>query len=99
MHCCGTGCWIVSVGSATRLSVVPLWPVWPPGGLPDGSRNELVFLVSPSDDGGLLEFWLVLFTFDSSASRRANKLKMSVSFSSCERRERSGAGGFFAMPA
>ncbi|MET3133080.1 hypothetical protein AAKU55_003362 [Oxalobacteraceae bacterium GrIS 1.11] len=54
-HRPGKGCTTVSVGWATRLSVVPLWPTWPPTGLSDASRSERVFLAKPSDDGGLLE--------------------------------------------
>jgi hypothetical protein len=44
-------CLTIRSGSATRLSVSPLWPGWPPLVLPDGSRR-LVGFRKPSLDGG-----------------------------------------------
>src|SRR5512133_4277772 len=96
-HCLGNAWSTVSVGSATRLSVLPLCPTWPPTLLPDDSRRERVFFARPSDEGGLLELWLSLFTFDSSASRRASSVRMRISFSPCDRPDRSGWSRFFAM--
>ena len=54
---------------------------------------------SPADGGDLLEFWLALFIFDSSASRRANKLRMSVSFSSFLEDGKVRSMYFFTKPA
>ena len=88
-HCLGNGWCTVSIGSATRLSVLPLCPTWPPTLLPGDSRRERVFFASPSDEGGLLELWLFLFTFDSSASRRASSVRIIISFSPCDRPARS----------
>ena len=45
-------CLTIRSGSATRLSVSPLWPGWPPLVLPDGSRRLVGFFRKPSLDGG-----------------------------------------------
>lgn len=81
-------------GSATRLSVQPLWAVWAPGLLPDGSRSELV-LRKPLEDGGWLELRLFLATFHSSASSRSHSVNTTPSSSPRVRTEKSGGGTFF----
>ena len=81
-------------------------PAWPPGFLPLDSRKELVFLPSPSDEGGLLELLLFLLTraFSvsmrcHSASRWSNSAMISLSFSTSVSVDRSGRGSFGGMPS
>jgi hypothetical protein len=85
-----------------RLLCLPerrsLAPFCPPAFLPDDSRNELVFLAHPSDEGGLLELSLFMPSFASSASMRANRVTMRSSLSVWDSRERSGRLGFGGMP-
>ena len=83
------------VGSATRLSVVPLWPGWPPTPLPDLLRNELVFgsLDRPSDERCWLEFWLVMPGLAASRTMRSKRQSARRSLPDYGDRGRSWAGG------
>jgi hypothetical protein len=69
------GKWLTTLsGSATCRRVSPLWPFWPPGFLPDGSRELLVRggFFSPSLEGGLPLFPLF------SPSRRSRAVQRSL---------------------
>lgn len=64
---CGQ-CSTTSSGTATRRTVSPRWPIWPPGFLPLRRRKLLLFRANPSLEGGLLLLWLS-FAYRASNSR------------------------------
>ena len=59
----------------------PSVPTCAPAFLFDAACDERVLVARPTDDGGLLEFWLLIPSLASTASRRANSMPTSLSFS------------------
>ena len=82
-------------GSATCRRVSPLWPFWPPGFLPDGSRELRTrgCFFSPSLDGGLPLLLL------SRPSRRSNSVlrAFSVAFSTSNTANRACSVGVLRL--
>ncbi len=68
------GSWVISwSATSTYRNVLPGWPGGRPGPRPVLRRNDFgAGLASPSDDGGLPEFFDVIPSRASSASIRAN---------------------------